>query len=210
MKKEPYSKGIADAIHDFLSKNDWRFSFDRQEGKFEFSASIDGAIQQVRYVVYVQNSGYIVYALPPVSIDRSDKRMIATMAEFICRANLGLKDGNFDLDVSDGSISFKYSVDSGGAIPAQEVVKSSVYCPGLLFECFGGGIAGILFANASAEEAYERCMADYEKKLRTMAAVAHPEGHGDSGANISPHSSADHSKVIVKLNPFATKEGAPR
>ena len=54
----------------------------------------------------------LVYCLAPVGVP-PERRLPA--AEFLTRANYGMAVGNFELDVHDGEVRFKTSVDSGGS-----------------------------------------------------------------------------------------------
>ncbi len=117
MKERTYSKTIAQAIKEFLTNDDWHYSFDEQRGLFKFGLSIKGKIKKVRYLVDVKDDAYLVYAIAPIGGDEDDRNMMMEMAEFICRANYGLKSGNFELDMDDGEIRFKCYVDCDGINP---------------------------------------------------------------------------------------------
>ena len=79
------------------------------------------------------------------------------MADFICRANYGLLNGNFELDIRDGEIRYKTYVDCEGNNPSIEIVRNSIYCPAAMMERYSAGIADIIFGNATAEEAVIKC-----------------------------------------------------
>lgn len=80
----------------------------------------------------------LVYARPQgVLIKNAD---IPAIADFITRANYGLPLGNFELDMNDGELNFKNTVDVGGGGLTPEMVKTLVtfsiecvnrYVPGL-------------------------------------------------------------------------------
>lgn len=69
---------------------------------------------------------------------------MAIMAEFICRANYGLKNGNFELDMRDGEIRYKSFVDCEGLTPTTEMVRNSIHCPAAMFDRYGDGIVDII------------------------------------------------------------------
>lgn len=83
--------------------------------------------------------------------------MMVTMAEFVCRANYGLKNGNFEFDMREGEIRFKCFVDCEGIAPTVEIIRNSIHCPAAMFEQYGDGIVGILFGNMSAKDAVSKC-----------------------------------------------------
>lgn len=67
---------------------------------FRFGLSLKSRIKNVSYIIDVKNDEYIVYALSPLDADGDDEKMMAAMVDFLCRANYGIKNGNFELDNS--------------------------------------------------------------------------------------------------------------
>ena len=160
MKEKKYSQTIAQAIHNYLTEDEWYFTFDETRGLFKFGLSIKGKIKKINYLINVREDEYVVYAVSPLGADEDDKEMMASMAEFICRANYGLLNGNFELDMRDmrgGEIRFKCFVDCEGLTPASEIVRNSILCPAAMFERYGNGIVDIIFGKATAQEAVEQC-----------------------------------------------------
>ena len=153
MKEKNYSENIANAINTYLTENDWHFSFDDNRGVFQFGLSLRGKIKSLRYILYVKKDDYIVYAISPLGADAEDEKMMAVTAEFICRADYGLKNGNFELDMRDGEIRYKCFVDCEGIIPTADMIRNSIHCPAAMFEQYAEGIVGILFGNMTAKEA---------------------------------------------------------
>lgn len=168
MKERIYSKDIANAINTFLKEDDWHFSFDEQRGVFKFGLSLKSKLKKVNYLIHVKEDEYIVYAISPIGADEDDKKMMAAMAEFVCRANYGLKNGNFELDMRDGEIRFKCFVDCEDIMPSTEVIRNSIHCPAAMFKQYGDGIIDIIFGNASAKEAVARCEKSPMEKLRSI------------------------------------------
>lgn len=168
MKNRTYSKSIADAINSFLTEDDWHFSFDDQRGLFKFGLNLKGRIKNVRYIVDVKDDEYVVYAISPIGADEDDEKKMAIMAEFICRANYGLKNGNFELDMRDGEIRYKSFVDCEGLTLTTEMVRNSIHCPAAMFDRYGDGIVDIIFGNSTAKEAVAKCEKSPEEELRAL------------------------------------------
>lgn len=183
MRERTYSKNIVNAINKFLTEDDWHFSFDDQRGLFEFGLCIKGKIKKISYIVDVKEDEYIVYAISPLGADEDDEKMMASMAEFVCRANYGLKNGNFELDMRDGEIRFKSFVDCDGITPTLEMVKNSVYCPAAMFDRYGAGIVDIIFSNVTAKEAIAKCEKSPAEELRALLREE-PDGDEDMEAMI--------------------------
>ena len=153
MKERIYSKDIANAINTFLKEDDWHFSFDEQRGVFKFGLSLKSKIKKVNYLIHVKEDEYIVYAISPIGADEDDEKMMAAMAEFVCRANYGLKNGNFELDMRDGEIRFKCFMDCEDIMPSTEVIRNSIHCPAAMFKQYGDGIIDISVGNAISKKA---------------------------------------------------------
>lgn len=168
MKNRAYSKSIANVINSFLTEDEWHFSFDDHRGIFKFGLNLKGRIKKVSYIIDVKDDEYVVYAISPLGADDDDEKMMATMADFLCRANYGLKNGNFELDMRDGEIRYKCFVDCEGITPTTEMVRNSIHCPAAMFDRYGVGIVDIIFGNATAKEAIAKCEKSPAEELRAL------------------------------------------
>ena len=182
MKEKNYSVEIANAIKFHLKEDDWHFSFNEEKGLFKFGLSLKSKIKNISYIVDVRDDEYIVYAIAPIGVDEEDKKMMATMAEFICRANYGLPHGNFELDMRDGEVRFKCFVDCDGITPTDDMVRHSIHCPASMFKRYGSGIVDIIFGNATAKEAVEKCEKATEDEIRSLLSeLTEGEDEGELG-----------------------------
>lgn len=152
-----YSEEIADIIRTFLTEDDWKFDFDEERGIFRFGVAITSKLKNLRYFVPVREDAYTVYAISPIDADAEDKDVMNEMASFICRANYGLRNGNFELDMTDGEIRYKTFVDCDGSMPSEEIVKGSIIIPSMMFDRYAPGILDIMFKGSTAEEAIAKC-----------------------------------------------------
>lgn len=224
MKNRAYSKSIANVINNFLTEDDWHFSFDDQRGLFRFGLNLKGRIKKVSYIIDVKDDEYVVYAISPLGADDDDEKMMATMADFLCRANYGLKNGNFELDMRDGEIRYKSFVDCEGITPTTEMVRNSIHCPAAMFDRYGAGIVDIIFGNATAKEAIAKCEKSPAEELRTLlgddlggdedmdamiARLAARFGIDESKLRSdSETSESDDSETEVRTDLFGTEGGA--
>lgn len=224
MKERIYSKSIANAINNFLAEDDWHFSFDDQRGLFKFGLCLKGRIKKINYIVDVKEDEYIVYAISPLGADEDDEKIMATMAEFVCRANYGLKNGNFELDMRDGEIRFKSFVDCDGITPTVEMVRNSIHCPAAMFDRYGAGIVDIIFSNATAKDAIAKCEKSPVEEIRALlgeesdgdddmdamfARLAAKLGINESDLRDDTDSSeTNEDETEVKIDLFKTEGGA--
>lgn len=166
---EKYSVEIAKAVQEFMEDDDWHFSFDDRDGIFSFGLAARNKIKHLNYHILVRNDGYTVYAVSPIGGDQDDKEMMLNMSEFICRANYGLRNGNFELDFDDGEIRYKVFVDcDGGVVPACGIIKNSIYTAASMFKRYSGGILDIINQNVPAKNAIAKCEGKIEDEIQTM------------------------------------------
>lgn len=196
MKNKIYSKRIADAIKSFLTQGDGNFYFNDQRGLFQFDLGLGGQIKKVTYIVDVRANEYLVYAISPLGVDQNDEKRMTEMANFICRVNSGVVNGNFDLDMRDGEIRYKCFVDCEGITPSAEMVRSSLQCPAAMFDWYGPGIIDILVGGATAEEALEKCWKPSAEEIRS---VMGEEDGGEDGTK--------DGELELQLDPFGAKGG---
>ena len=152
-----YSQELVKAIRQFLIDDDWKFEFDDDTGIFRFGVNIGGKMKSTSCRILIRDDSYTSYAISPINADTEDPDVMRNIAEFVCRANYGIKNGNFELDVRDGEIRYKVHVDCSGGLPAASVIKNSVYVPSLALERYAPGILDVIFAGKGAAESVEKC-----------------------------------------------------
>lgn len=152
-----YNREIAETLRKDFNEENLHFRFDSDNGLFRFAVKVYGNIESVNYVIKINKSDYTVYAISPVSprVDRPEQ--LQHMAEFICRANYGLKNGNFEMDFTDGELRYKCYMNCDGALPTKDMVNSSIHTPAAMFSHYSEGILQVLFAGMSAIDAIKLC-----------------------------------------------------
>lgn len=179
MKKYNYSDAIANVVKQFLADEEWHYSFDEERGIFSFGLRIENKIQKIKYIVAVKEDEIVVYGICPIGADCNDEKMMAQMAEFICRANFGLKNGCFEVDFRDGEIRYKSYIDCDQMLPSTQVVMNAAYCTASMYERYADGITSIIFAGNSAKEAVEMCEGPDKECSSTLPETGDDDGSGD-------------------------------
>ena len=157
MQEGTYSASIADVIKDFLNETHCSFIYDDRRDQFRFGVRLSGMIKAIEYTIDIRESEYILYAVFPVNVNENDGKMMAAMAEFLCRVNYDLINGRFELNMKNGEIRIKCYVDCGEIAPTTEMVMNSICFPGVMYDRYGQGILDIIFDNAAPKEAIDRC-----------------------------------------------------
>lgn len=125
-------------------------------------------MKKINYYIAMLQDSYLVYAISPFGADEDDEEMMAEMAEFVCRANYGLRNSNFELDMRDSEIRFKSFVDCAGILPSMKMVTNSIYTPAIMFERYGPGIVDIIFDHVTAKDAIVKCERPQMTELQTF------------------------------------------
>ena len=179
MRKYEYSKDLVNIVKKFLVDDNWHFSFDENTGIFDF-VRVKSKIQKINYIVDVHEDEMIIYGMCPIGADHTNANMMVQMAEFLCRANYGLKNGCFELDFRDGEIRFKSFIDCEDLMPSIEVIKNSIHCTAAMFKRYAPGIVDIIFSGRTAKEAIAKCEKSTEDELRSMISEAVGEDMEDT------------------------------
>ena len=158
MTNRSYSAPIADAIRAHMNEHDLHYYFDEDRGVFTLLMSAGSKAKTLIYHIIVDNHNFIVNARYPLGPDPKDDACMTTMARFLTRASHGMRNGNFELDMEDGDISFKsFCCCRGLIVPSDEMIAECIQCPAAMFDKHEAGILGILFNGMSDKEAEEHC-----------------------------------------------------
>ena len=98
-----------------------------------------------RWVVYAEaredDERVLVYSVVPFNVPRERR---AAVAEYITRANYGLHIGNFELDLDDGEVRFKTSLDGKGIGLSPELVDRVIVLNLHATNRYVGGLAALM------------------------------------------------------------------
>jgi hypothetical protein len=97
-----------------------------------------------------EQNQFVFYSICPVNAPEN-KRLDA--AEFITRANSGMMIGNFELDFTDGEISYKTSIDVEGDRLSFALIQRLVYANVTMMDEYLPGIMSVIYSNVSPEDA---------------------------------------------------------
>jgi hypothetical protein len=75
------------------------------------------------------------------------------VAEFITRANYGLRIGNFELDFRDGEVRYKSSLDFEGETLTPGLVKFAIYPAVQTMDRYLPGLMGVIYGHKPRAEA---------------------------------------------------------
>ncbi|MFP4345432.1 MAG: YbjN domain-containing protein [Anaerolineales bacterium] len=141
-----------DTLGRFLEEDGWypqqlddryiyRMGFSGEHGHVACFAQIRLELEQLLF-----------YVLAPV---KAPEDRLAEVAEFITRANYGLRIGNFEMDYGDGEVRYKSSLDFEGELLSPRLIRNAIYPAVQTMDRYLPGLMQVIYGNRSAQEAIE-------------------------------------------------------
>lgn len=160
MKRE-YSQEIANAILAYIKSNGWeKYTFDQETGLIRMQFSTKCSLNHVRIVFDLHETFFITYGCADMNVAEANR---GEVAEYLTRANYAINFGNFEMDMSDGEVRYKYAVDCNQAIPSTQVIDRTVDVPLVMFNRYGNDLVKVMFGFESAEEGCNNAEAEWRK-----------------------------------------------
>ena len=134
----------------FLAEDGW---FPQQlEDRTIYTMGFEGSNGRVTCYaqVRVDLEQFIFYVMAPAKVPENKRSLVA---EFIARANYGLRIGNFEMDYSDGEVRYKSSLDFEGIVLQPELIKNAIYPAVQTTDRYLPGLMGIIYGDKLPEEA---------------------------------------------------------
>ncbi|MBD1848181.1 YbjN domain-containing protein [Cyanobacteria bacterium FACHB-63] len=146
------NSSIYQVMIDFFTEDDWAFT--KLQGESILQLAFQG--KHDRWTCYAKaredQQQFVFYSICPAKAPKTKRRAIA---EFLTRVNYGLIVGNFELDLSDGEIRYKTSIDVEGDHLSNALIKRLVYTNVMMVDEYLPGIKAVLQAGVSPEEAIQ-------------------------------------------------------
>lgn len=145
-------KTILSVLEDFFQNDDWNYvrledttilnmAFQGQNGRYECFAQ---AREQQHQCVF--------YSVSPLKVPPEKRHVVM---EFITRANYGMVLGNFELDLSDGEVRYRTSLDVEDVDFTPTMVRNLVYPNLLIMDRYFPGVMRVVYGGLTAEEAIQ-------------------------------------------------------
>lgn len=199
---------LGDAVRRFLESVDFRF---REEGdRFDFG--VGGKNGNWNMVVRAREKmeQVIVHSRLPMNVPEGRRQ---AMSEFIVRGNWGILLGNFELDLSDGELRFKTSIDLEDVAEIPDaVIRHLIGANMSTFDRFLPGMCSVIYGGASPAQAIR------QTEGSSSSPAEHSSGSGDqaaaeeenSGDGKEPSARASEQTLRSKLDEIRSAAAARR
>jgi hypothetical protein len=142
-------RGFA-ALGTWLAEDGWHP--DLLDDKLAYRVGFSGSNGDYRCFATIHEQ-YELMVFYAVAANRIPEERRGEAALFMARANYGLRIGNFELDVNDGEIRYKSSLDFEGAELTPSLIRNAIYPAVRTLDRYMPGILAVAFGGKSAEEA---------------------------------------------------------
>lgn len=140
---------IVDQVRDYLDQNDWKYEYIADRNYIKAGVNLKCKLQTVKLLITFNEKGYTVLASATMNASEDTR---ASVLEYISRANFGLRNGNFEMDLRDGEVRYKTYTNCRGLdrLP-NEIIEDSIIIPPMMFSRYGDGMAALMFGFSDPE-----------------------------------------------------------
>ena len=121
--KAQEESSLINIVEAFFSESDWKFVLDGNTIHLIAESEHNGNLHCLLRAED-ETEQMVLYSYAPLKVPYANR---ITMAEYLTRANYGLRLGNFEMDFSDGELRYKTSVDVEGGELTVRMVGIMVY-----------------------------------------------------------------------------------
>jgi hypothetical protein len=100
--------------------------------------------------IMVEIEQFLFYAIAPVKAPEATRPAVA---EFITRANYGMRIGNFEMDFSDGEVRYKSSLDFEQEVLTPQLIKNAIYPAVQTMDRYLPGLMRVIYGDQPPIEA---------------------------------------------------------
>jgi hypothetical protein len=145
--------GLFSVLIDYMEEEDWKYEILEGETiiRFHFKGSAGRLLCYGE--VDEEKSWLIFYSYMPVN---APTEKMTEVAEFVTRANRGMRIGNFELDFDDGEIRYKTSIDVEGGELTAKMIDNLLRANLSTINRYFAGVMELIYGNQPPAEIIKR------------------------------------------------------
>jgi len=137
-------------VGDFLQEDGWNPQFIEEKEAYKINFESEHGLGMAYAQILTDLEQFLFYVMMPFKIPEELRN---TIAEFITRANYGLRVGNFEMDYEDGEVRYKTCIDFGREILTKGYIKNAAYPALKTMERYVPGFLSVVYGGQTPEEA---------------------------------------------------------
>jgi hypothetical protein len=144
---------LFEVVEQFFTEDEWYYV--RLNGQTLLQVNFTGKNGRLNCFAQTNEEQFIFffYTICPVNVPEERRLLVA---EFLTRANYGLKVGNFEIDMDDGEARFKTSIDVEKSELNRALVSNLVYANVWTMDRYLPGILSVTYGNESPRQAIDK------------------------------------------------------
>ena len=124
-KKMELAKQVYNTLCEAIERREW--NFEKDEEKLNVRFGVKGDDIPMQFVLIVDAERQLICVMSPLPFKMSEsKRMEGAIAT--CAASFGMADGNFDYDISDGTIVFRMTASFRESLIGEGLFQYLISC----------------------------------------------------------------------------------
>ena len=141
------------AVENFFEQDKIKFTPFDERNVARAIYNVDARFGHATIFFHAYNDRLVLHMMIPLKAEENERQKVA---EFLLRANYGLKIGGFDFDFDDGEISYRISMYCGTedfSPPTYEQIDFSVIIGLMMIEKYGNELVKVMFGLVEPEDA---------------------------------------------------------
>lgn len=146
---------IREAVENFFKRDNVKHRPFDERNVASAIYSVNSKFGHVTIFFHAYKDKLVLHMMIPLNAGEPERHKVA---EFLLRANYGLKVGGFDFDFDDGEISYRISIYCGEedfTPPTYEQIDFAVIIGLLMIEKYGDALVKVMFGLVEPEDAIE-------------------------------------------------------
>jgi hypothetical protein len=137
-------------LRQFLAKGEWNAK--EMEGQFAFTARVEAPLCPRNYFfqIKIELEQFLFYIAPTLTLLPD---MLPGVAEYIARANYGMRIGNFDLDYKGAKVNFRTSINFKGVPLVEQMIDNAISPALVAYDEFFPGLIEVIAGSETPERA---------------------------------------------------------
>ena len=145
-------------IRNQLTDIGWRFKYDEEGKLFHLGFNVESKIKSVDIFVQVNDESFNVYAICPISADEDCRNEVM---RYVTLANMGLRNGNFELNLRNGEVQYKVFVHCKDFVHLERfTVGNPIHLSVQMWERYGNGLAALCMGFSDADSEIKKAESD--------------------------------------------------
>jgi hypothetical protein len=144
---------VFDSVIAFLQEDNWRYEEIPGELAIRFGFTGKNARYECFGRVNEEHEIFVFYTVVPIRVPEAQCLLVA---ELLARINFGLNIGNFEIDLNDGEIRYKTSIDVEGGDLSRRMVETLIAVNISTADRYFPSFADVLYAGLNPVEAVSR------------------------------------------------------